>query len=311
MRLLLVGVFALGAVGALAGLFFGLLQTLHPAMDSFSHFRVHFAAVLVLCALFLLLLARGWRRWVMLLPALAAGFWVWVQASAGPPADARRSDLRVVQFNMNYGNPVAGRVAARLSALDADVVAVQEVTRAHEAALRGISHYPHQAHCAFRAYVGGVSILSKHPLSEVVCRNGEGLVTARVAAPGGAVTVASLHTYWPWPYSQHAQISEWRPALQALAGPVIVMGDFNAAPWSHATRRIEAASRTRVVPGLRMTIEVMGVPIPIDHVLLSRELCGLAARVDGPLGSDHFPVVVEIGREDRSATTACDRVRAG
>jgi endonuclease/exonuclease/phosphatase (EEP) superfamily protein YafD len=215
--------------------------------------------------------------------------------------------LRLVQFNLNFRNPVVDRVADALTAMDADIITLQEVPPSHEATLRGMTAYPHQAHCFFREYIGGVSILSKHELSQIECANGEGLVLAKVDAPGGAVTVASIHTYWPWPYSQHAQIDRWVPRLARASGPMIVAGDFNAAPWSHAVAKVAEASRTRVVPGLRMTIEVMSVPIPIDHALLSEDFCGLYASVGPALGSDHFPVIFEIGRVDPSSSTGCSR----
>jgi len=62
--------------------------------------------------------------------------------------------------------------------------------------------------------------------------------------------------------------------LRGLAGPVILADDFNAAPWSHAVAKVAEASRTKMVPGIRMTIDVNAipwlpsVPIPIDHALL-------------------------------------------
>jgi len=265
MRRLLIALGVLGALGSGLGLVFGLLQELSSAMDSFSHFRIHFAVLLGLCAFLLLLAAHGVARWAALIPAFVAGGWVWVFASQAPPSDGARSDLRLVQFNLNYRNPIIGQVAEALTQMEADVLTLQEVQPAHEAALRGMTAYPYQAHCFFRDRIGGVSVLSRHSLSGVDCAVGEGLVSAVVDAPGGAVTVASIHTYWPWPFSQHAQVDRWLPRLELIAGPVIVAGDFNAAPWSHAVSKVAKASRTTVAAGLRMTIKVQGVPIPIDH----------------------------------------------
>ena len=308
MRTLLAALGILGAFGASVGLVFGLLQNLSPAMDSFSHFRIHFAVVLGLCAALLLVVGSGVTRWAALVPALLACGWVWLFASQAPHLDKARGDLRLVQFNLNYRNPVMDRVADALTAMDADIITLQEVPPAHEMTLRGMQAYPHQTHCFFREYIGGVSILSKHPLSGTECAKGEGLVMAQVNAPGGAVTVASIHTYWPWPYSQHAQIDRWVPRFAKAWGPMIVAGDFNAAPWIHAVAKVAEASRTKVVPGLRMTIEVMGVPIPIDHALLSEEFCGLYAQVGPEIGSDHFPILVEIGRMDPTLSTGCSQL---
>lgn len=305
----------LAALGAVLGIVLGLLQDFHPAMDSFSHFRLHFVAVLVAAAVILIFVRSGAGRWgALFVAALGIGFLTF-HVRGGPPREAQGADFRLVQFNLNYGNRIIDGVATALTASGADIVALQEVTPAHEIALRAMTAYPHQTHCFFRERIGGVSILSKHPLSQIDCAKGQGLVTALVDVPGGAVTVASIHTYWPWPFSQHAQIDAWLPRLSAKTGPMIVAGDFNAAPWSHAVKKVAKASRTKVVPGLRMTIGlkllplVPRIPIPIDHVLLTDDFCGLVARIGPRIGSDHLPLIVEIGREDLSATTNCDRYR--
>lgn len=294
----------LGAICAGIGVILGALQQFHPAFDSFSHFRLHFVAILVLCCAILVFCSSGSRRWVSVAMIFLAGGWFWLEVSQNPPASGPRGDLRVVQFNLNYRNTVMDRVGEALTGYDADVITLQEVPPNHEAVLRALSAYPHQAHCFFRDHVGGVSVLSKHPIRSVDCAEGQGLVSASVDAPGGAVIVASVHTYWPWPFGQHAQVDAWLPRLATLKGPIIVAGDFNAAPWSHAVRKVMDASRTRIVPGIRITIGVKlwswlpAIPIPIDHVLLSDDLCPTSAFVGPEIGSDHFPVVVEVTRRN-------------
>lgn len=292
----------LWAFGAALGLVFGIFQSVHPAMDSFSHFRVHFLVVLAVCALLWLVVGGGTGRRIAgaaVVTSIVVIAWMWRE---GPPYEAPRGDLRLVTFNVNYRNPQLEEVDAALAEMEADVVTLQEITQAHEAALRKVSAFPHQVHCLFSEKVGRVSILSKHPISAETCATGQGLVTATLDVPGGPVTVASIHTYWPWPFEQHAQIDRWVPVLKKIEGPVIVAGDFNAAPWSDAVRKIMNASRTQAVPGVRMTIAVKrikalpAIPIPIDHVLLSKEFCALATRVGPTLGSDHSPVIVEIAR---------------
>jgi len=293
------------------GRLLGFGQNSHPALDSFSHFRLHLVAALVASWAVLAVVSVGRSRLLAMgLFVIGAG-WLAFEFSKGPPNDGERGALRIVQFNLKYSNPAMDQVGKALVVYDADVVTLQEVPPEHEAVLRGLPAYPHQAHCFFRRYVGGVSILSKHPLSAVACASGKGMVTALVDAPGGVVTVGSIHTSWPWPYRQHAQVDQWVPELEKLIGPVIIAGDFNAAPWSHAVSKIEAASRTKVVPGVRMTIGVKvfplvpAVPIPIDHVLLSDEFCATSARVGDPLWSDHYPVIVEVARARGSGVAGC------
>lgn len=308
----LLGVFALlGAAGAVLGIVLGLLQNFHPAFDSHSHFRLHLIVVLVLCCAVLLVVPVTRTRIGAALLMICGMGWLALEFSKGPSADGARGDIRLVQFNLNFRNPIIDRVGHQLVAYDADVVLLQEVTRAHEVALRGLSHYPHQQHCQFREYVGGVSILSKHPLSDIDCAKGLGVATALVDFPSGAATVGSIHTYWPWPFKQHEQIDTWIERLRTIPGPTIIAGDFNAAPWSHAVSKVEQASNTKTVPGIRMTIGVKlfsflpSVPIPIDHTLLSGDFCATSARVGDPLGSDHYPVIFEVVRVGSATVREC------
>ena len=106
------------------------------------------------------------------------------------------------------------------------------------------------------------------------CVEGEGLAWVRIEFGGKPVTIAGLHLDWPYPYDQPTQIDALEPQLKALPRPIIVGGDFNAAPWSHAVARIAQETGTSVVGGLRMSWRVLpkwaaSVPmLPLDQILL-------------------------------------------
>ena len=291
-----------GAIGSALGVCFGLLQNFHPALDSFSHFRLHFIVLLVVSCGILAILESGKSQILAAVTVMLGIIWVALQTQKGPPSTSARGDVRLVQFNLSYDNFAIERVGPALTGYDADIITIQEVPPNHEAVLRGLTAYPHQTHCFFRDRIGGVSILSKHALTNIDCAKGKGLVTALVDMPGGAVTIGTIHAYWPWPFSQHAQVDKWASRLERLSGPIILAGDFNAAPWSHSVEKVAIASNTKVVPGLRMTIGVKAlpfvpaVPIPIDHILLSQDFCAASARVMPSIGSDHYPILVEINR---------------
>ena len=298
-------VLAAAVLGAAAGLVLGAVPSLHPAADSFAHFRVHFAAILGFAAVLLALFARGTARFLLLgsSAAMAMGIaWAWLDA---PPSETAQDGLTVLQFNMLYRNAAIADVIARLREHEAEIVTLQEVTSSSLTRLEAlVDLYPHRRHCRF-GRVGGVAILSQHPFrGEATCLDGRGLVVQTIDAPSGPLTVASLHTHWPWPMGQHGQIDGWIETLRKIEGTAIVAGDFNAAPWSHAVGRIEAASDTAAISGLRRTIVVtlrrlgltVGVPIPIDHILVTDDLCPLAIRTLDQTGSDHFPVIATLRR---------------
>ncbi len=101
--------------------------------------------------------------------------------------------------------------------------------------------------------------------------------------------------------------------IQALGDPAAILaGDFNAAPWSFALRRQDAALQnlglarlTRALftwptPRFRRFALPSPVPLlPIDHVYAGANWRAVSVTGGPPLGSDHFPVVVTVERRPR------------
>ncbi len=86
----------------------------------------------------------------------------------------------------------------------------------------------------------------------------------------------------------------------ARDGPVVVLGDFNATPWSAAYRALRW--RGGLVDSLSGSGYQGSWPagwgpfaIPIDHVLHTPDLGTTGRRTGPPLGSAHRPVVVSVG----------------
>ncbi len=106
--------------------------------------------------------------------------------------------------------------------------------------------------------------------------------------------VAAIHFSWPWPRWQPHQLRYIEPELQKLNGPLIIAGDFNAAPWSNAVRRVEYASGARHLTGIGGTWMTHLLPVtlapyiglPIDQILVSPEIGGAKvspARTPAPI----------------------------
>ena len=79
-----------------------------------------------------------------------------------------------------------------------------------------------------------------------------------------------------------------------------MLGDFNATPWSWPFRRmlstgalVNSQSGFGLQPTFPATTNV-ALRVPIDHLLHS-DLIGVRDRRTGPaLGSDHFPLIVDL-----------------
>ena len=238
-------------------------------------------------------MGRAWRGL-----ALFAGLVGLVPAltSLGPARAAPEGAVvRLLQHNIHYMNEAAA-LAARLEAYD--IATLQEVHVARRA-LSGLPADWFVATCP-RPREVSAAVVSRLPVLASGCLT-EGEPWVQVETPRGPLTVVSVHLFWPWPYRndrQFAQVTRLATEIAALPRPVAVGGDFNQMPWSGTMARLEQASGSGVLPGLRATFLMAGgaVRLPIDHLLLP-EGWPATATVGDLSGSDHHSVSVEIGME--------------
>lgn len=283
------------------------LGSIHWVLDLAANFRPQTSFALVVLGS----VAVAGRAFGPGLPTLAVGFIGLVSLVphllATPPGIADGSPtIRVMTFNVGISNPNRAEVAAFISEEDPDVVFIFESSFEWEDAIRDAGLPLQIVAVVPRGRLAGVTVLARPEL-----RPGHVDVDLRgeVAAIGvdlgdERIEVLGIHPLSP----TTGERAEGRDALIARAtdwvatrpGEVVVVGDLNATPWSHAYSALRV--RGRLVDTLRgrgfqpTWPEGWGVlMIPIDHVLHTPGL-GSADRRTGPaFGSAHRPVLVEIG----------------
>lgn len=288
MRPLRLGLSALSLLG-LAVLLAGYLGRWWPPGDSLAvgRLQVLAAAVPVLAGLWraggrrlaglglaLCLVGFAHAGWVALAPCLSC--------RDGP------ADVTVYQKNLRFDGTDRAALVADIIASGADLITLQEVSRANLVVLSDLdAAYPYRHLCPFSG-VGGIAILSRLPLTAPECPV-PGLATARVALAAGDFVVASVHLYWPFPFDQHGQVERIRAALGDPAR-LILGGDFNMQPWGWAVRGLPGDR----IGGLGVTFPrfLPWVPLIIDHV----KAAGLVGRSElrPLLGSDHYGVLARL-----------------
>jgi endonuclease/exonuclease/phosphatase (EEP) superfamily protein YafD len=220
--------------------------------------------------------------------------------------------LKVMTHNLFGLNYDMKRVAQGIFAEDPDIVALQEFFPEQRRPLHPLllAHYPYFAYCT-----GGkranIALYAKLPFTETAAgacteKATQAVRTSRIVghfrlADGTEFSVMTTHLDSPFNAPrQHAQMAELAAAAAAVRGPLLLMGDFNATPWSYALRRFEARSGLE-----RQTRNLVTWPLlfggddglirmipflPLDHVFTR----GVAVHRIGTApadGSDHLPVV--------------------
>lgn len=217
----------------------------------------------------------------------------------------------VAAANINAGNTEFDALWASLLEIDADVLALTEVTPAAQRALidAGIEdEYPHRVDDARSGWFG-TAIHSRFPITdgEVLDVVGVPMSRATLAVDDDPVDLVAVHTRQPLSAlpTLREQLGVLGEFAASVDGPVVLAGDFNAT-------RQHAPFRALLETGLRDAHHVrgrgdartwpVGRRMPtfalLDHVLASDELIIHSIREATLPGSDHRAVVSRLSTVD-------------
>ncbi len=241
-----------------------------------------------------------------------------------PPPVTYDGTLRVMTYNIHHANPPASATTIDVNTIaniiklqNPDLVALQEIdvnntrsgTSLNEAAelgrLTGLKYY----FAKTIDYAGGeygVAILSKYtmeitknnPLPTAAGTGGEArvLATAQIALPDGKkIVFACTHLdAQPAETNRLLQINKIVEILQAETNPVIIGGDFNAAPGTNTINALDAAFTRTCISSCGFTIPATSATKTIDFVAYKPAASFTVLEhkvIDEKLASDHLPVL--------------------
>ncbi len=283
-------------------------------LDLFTHFKLHYvllaAPVAVWCTA-----RRDWGTGLIawLVVALNAGFLVPLVGS-GPPAPEGARRLRVFVANLNQDNLAYADIARAIVDSDADVVGLVEVgDRGLEELRRPLEPWPHRVEHPRPDYFG-LALYSKHRvvIDDVIPQPVTEAPTLRAVleVAGERVQFVLVHLPPPinadWSAARDGHLAQLAKMREGTTGRLVLMGDFNATPWSQGFRAaVRTAGFHRAGTGIGGTwpAPLGRLGIPIDHVLLHGPITAVEARVGPDIGSDHLPVVAELALLDAQEGT--------
>jgi len=273
-------------------------------LDLFVHFRPWYA----LCLFASTACAAMTGRWIampVLLAATVANVVDIAPAYRGLVSGQASSaaQLRVVVFNLGLDNKRFDAVTRFLADSRADAVVLLEVGSRWLEPLAGLrAVYPYQL-VHPREDPFGLALLSAHPCAPCEAIEEDGRVPAmlgRLAVKGDQIWIAGVHATPPvsadWSRARDDYLEHMAQRVARLDGPRLMAGDFNTTPWARSYRALTDGTGLRGSARARASWPTfLPVPVvPIDHVLVSQELA-VAAQSRGPdLGSDHYPIIVEL-----------------
>ncbi len=272
------------------------LGELWPPLDLGSHFTPHILAVT------LLLLAAGMagRRWwvvvclgVPILP-LAAIVWGWVAHISVPVTPVAGQPLRVMAYKLWIANKTPDQIGQVIREAYPDIVVLSKILRVNRTVLDDLSdRYPYRVLCP--TDYCSMAIASRRPFEVLGSRRDRDdpeFMDVRVRLPEGSVRVIGVHTVVPYYQDRHRrQIDALTELVKQDGGPTVVLGDFNATPFSLILRRFERGTGLERLTSFASWPSFHGLPqVAIDHIFVTPGIDVVNVSLGEAGGSDHYPV---------------------
>lgn len=295
------------ALISLAAFFGGLVWWL----DVLANFRAQY--VVALAVLGLVVMMSKWRKTAYLILAVAVVNLIAVlPLYIGSPAEARvdADTIRIMSFNLLSTNENYSEVIDYLETVDPDLVFLHEASRPWEVAMEsaGLDYEivrPRSDDLIFGTLVlvrGDQLTAVSHGFAAAAPR----AVTLDFVPAGWDVPLAVLSSHPLAPTDEEradlrdAQLRFAANWASQQSGASVVVGDFNATPWSAPFRQMVASAdlvNSQRGFGLQPTFPTTSnllLRVPIDHLLHSPALEVVSRELGPSLGSDHFPLVVDL-----------------
>lgn len=290
---------------------FGYLGARWWIFDLFSHFKIHYvvgSASVLAGALYyqdhsLAILSYVFLMGVLLASRLMAEI---LDFKKTKKIKDISSTVTLMSFNVWKDNENYSATIDHIRRTQPDIVGLYETNSQWEKAFGSLRDiYPHQIFYPGKGRFG-MTLLSKYPVQErnAPQTNPQRVIVASVTIPSSnrALHIYALHPYSPegrrHALTRNHQLREMETWVNENADcPMVIMGDFNASPWSHPLKSILKRHKLVVTKPHKCGTwpSLLGeFGIPIDHILTKNVVANTNGHIGPHLGSDHRPVHASI-----------------
>lgn len=293
----------LGSLATILG-FFGSTSWI---FDAIANFRFQLAIGLLLVGIVYFLAYGRWTAFLFVAMAVVNAFLVAPLYMQDPAPAASQDTLAIVSFNIGAGRADPADVIEYVDEQDPDLVFLLESTEEWVSQVRtdGTGYTVGNQIPEDRTY--GISVLGTGVSVVEQLRLGvtrDPVMRVEATLDGERVAVYAIHPRPPDNDSRTEARDSLFTELAILVSnedmPVVVIGDFNASPWSYAFQDFVDATgliNSQIGYGLSATWPTSPLTlVPLDHMLHSSSLTTVQRNVGPNLGSDHLPLLVHVAR---------------
>jgi len=284
------------------------------ATDLPSHFVLqYFIGSIVLAIITLVDKYPKWVFGVAVFAFVLNLLQLWPQTPFGTPPMVAGAPLKILQTNVLFLNSDVESLKAMIAVEKPDLIVAEEVTPAFETMFGTLkADYPNQTIWAEEHDARGLAVLSKDPLDRMERHDFDAQkpVPTMVFAlkhDGQEITFVSVHPPTPNVSLQTRDniFNGIADMFKDRAFPLVVLGDFNATPYSPALQRLTNAlqltnaRRGRGINGTWPTALPAFLRLPIDNALLFDTIGVVDYHLGPDIGSDHLPSVITIAFKEK------------
>jgi len=276
--------------------------------ELFSHFILQVLTAQLGLAIVMLVMRR--RAWAIVLGCAAVMNALPVRDYVLPlrrAAVGETSAFRVITANVHVRNRNPEPLIELVRNDEPDVYAIVELTQRFADALSVLDDdYPYQVVVPDTGPFG-IALYSRWPLHDSRVFELEGLpvIYAEILRDGAPWHIIAAHLLPPMSAEMAQirgdQLDGLAEFVETVSGPVVLVGDLNISPYSpfFADFVLRAQLRSALQgfgPSYTWPAFAPVLGIPIDHVLVSNDV-DIAGYFRAPnIGSDHFPLMVDMIR---------------
>jgi endonuclease/exonuclease/phosphatase (EEP) superfamily protein YafD len=282
-----------------------------PGQELLSSLRFHLAAAALVLPILLLVCGARLRALALLgliILSLAQSAVIVLDQQARRQAfDGLEpaATLRVLSYNVLNGNRTPEQATRFIAESGAAVVVVMEALGLKQGLAELAETYPYRLGCDTGAHCD-LAILSRTPLQNAQIHRlyplfRHRLAEATVTVDGQSFTLVALHLSKPY-FDEAAplELLQAERVIKPVEGPLLLMGDFNAAAWSNNIARF--ANQLDLVPPPRYPgtwpVSLGPAGVPIDNMFTRGPAAIRTIEATGGYGSNHLGLIGELDLYD-------------
>ena len=303
-----------GLLGLAAFSLLGFMGEWDWRLELFNHFRMHLVLACTL-AVFICMFVN-WRLGFAALGVLMLNLFIVSDrytALETAVQNAEGTPVKVLSLNVLGSNTNQNAVISLIAREEPDIVFIAELTPRWAQDLSGYMdlHYPYQILQPLEGWYGLAAYAKRPFFGETISASRLNAEIAILRADFGDFAMLGVHPIAPLTNQMAADNLHYLKTAVQLSGskntPVLMVGDYNATPWSRAFKLFVEAGFKRTLEAPISPTYPVGKPsqwIEIDHALIRGDLVGVSRVLFEDIGSDHYAVRVDIWPQQNAPAIA-------